>query len=193
MQTRKNFSAIRLHDPAIDWVAVDAAGDDVGAKYAMDRDLTLIHDPEHDVSRVHEGERLMVFTCRRLTRPQVQKFVSSATTEEDRWVKAFQCGVVRIDLPNGTVYTPDWIARGALCMPEKDLVALEEEHGLETNDILDIGMQISRRSDVPFDSTPSFPVPPWLLRAWAAASLRSAVRSRAAALQSNSEAKAPTP
>lgn len=193
MQTRKPFTAIRLHDPAIDWVAVDASGPDAGAKYATERDLALIYDPGNGVARVHAGERLTLFTCRRLTRPQVQKFVSSATTDEDRWVKAFQCGVVRIEFPDGTVYEPEWIARGALCMPEKDLVALEEAHGFETNDILDIGMQISRRSDVPFDCTPSFPVPPSLLHGWAAASARSVVRSLAAAPPSSAEAKDTTP
>jgi hypothetical protein len=193
MQTRTPFTAIRLHDPAIDWRAVDASGPDAAAKYAMERDVALIYDPKADVNLCHPGDKPVIFTCRRLTRPQVQKFVSSATTDEDRWVKSFQCGVVRIEFPDGTVYEPEWITRGALCMSEKDLVALEEAHGFETNDILDIGMQISRRSDVPFDCTPSFPVPPWSVHAWAVASLRSAERSRAAALLSNSEAKAPSP
>ena len=130
METRKTFDAIRLHDPAIDWAAVDASHPDAAARYAKERDLSLIYDPEKGVELVHAGAKPVLFTCRRLTRPQVQKFVSAAVTEEDRWVKAFQCGVVAVRFADGSLYQPEWIGKGALHMSEGELTAFEEARNL---------------------------------------------------------------
>jgi len=208
-ESRKVFEAIRISDPAIDWVRMamppmvekpctDCPADGLAACATCGGERTirdLAYEP-HDINSFRnlretaeqkhrrliffEGERPVLFRFRRLTRPQIQKFVATATNEVERAIFAFRAGVVEIQRPGEPAFKPEWISRGALVMDEPELRDLEEG-GLDWSDEVDIGDQILSTSDVPFGSTPSWRVPQPLVRVWAAAYLRSAERSQSAA------------
>lgn len=153
------------------------------ARFAIERDLAKL--------RFFEGQAPTVYVYRRLSRPQRQKFVSLATSYEDRCIRAFQAGVIEIRFPGRPAYRPTWLGRAALSMDEKELTSLEEQHGLEPIDLIDIGAQVLARSDVPFDCSPTFPVPPSSVDAWAAVQRRSAARNRTGARPTSGAPKGP--
>jgi hypothetical protein len=181
----RTFETIVLHDPAIDWEAVGRARQMAApeAEFATSRDMRLLSEDgvsEHGPYLTHPGMSPTIYRYRRITRPQLQKFVSLAGSTEDRFIRAFQAGVVEITCPDRPVYAPKWISKGALVMDEKELTALERELGIEWAALLDIGSQILTRSTVPFDCAPRFPVPPSSVDAWAAVSARTAARNQTA-------------
>lgn len=153
------------------------------ARFAIERDVNRL--------RFFDGERPTIFVYRRLTRPQFQKWVSLATSHEDRCIRAFQAGVIEIRWPDRPAYRPAWLGRAALNMDEKELVALEQEYGVDRLDEIDVGIQILARSDVPLDCTPVFPVPPSSVDAWAAVQRRSAARNRTGARPTSGAPKGP--
>jgi hypothetical protein len=154
-------------------------------KFCTERDLEKV------LRHTFPGAKPVVFTYRRLTTPQRQKWVSLATSYEDRCVRAFQAGVIAIEFPDAPKYVPRWLSKGALTMDDKELREVEEEHGIEWPDLLDIGSQVLARSDVPLDCTPSFPVLPSSVDAWVAVQRRCAERRAIAAPPSSDARKAP--
>lgn len=178
-ESRRVFEAIRVHDPAIDWERMRTAEEPLDM--AGFRQLREPDEKRHARLILFEGEQVMRFRYRRLTRPQFQNWISTATNEQDRAIKAFQAAIVEIAPPGAPVVRPEHLSRGALVMSEQDLREIEEQLGLEWFDLVDVGDQILSRSEVPLDCTPRWRVPPSLVPVWVAAYLRSAERSQGAA------------
>lgn len=100
-QSSRPFDVVRCYDPAID----DALGR-MRAEYAIHRDISKL--------RFREGEKPIVFKCRRLTRQQRRR-CQEASSDAARNELAFAFGVLEIrDLPINAerpelgvqVYTP---------------------------------------------------------------------------------------
>lgn len=167
------FDTVRIYDPAIDWSRSACKAVD----YARDRDASKL------VAR--DGHQMTVFRYQRLTRSQWLSFVSRGTSDEDKAVRAFQCGVREISLPS-SLWRPEGVARpDFVAMGEPELDALEDRFEIGLCDLVEVGTVVMTRSMLPFGYAPRFQVPPLSLGVWAAASRLSAEQSQAGVAQSN--------
>jgi hypothetical protein len=201
MDHRKTFTVVRLWDPAIDWEAMkrppivgydlreDGSEDEDRPRFAYEPTTELIYSMGRDVDRLvyKPGERPFFFKYQRLTRQQMLSMVARGVTQEEKRVRAFQCGVVEVIAPDGSAWKPRNAKRaGFTTMEEADLDALEREHGIGWTDLQEVGEIVLTRSDLPLGCEPHFVAPPSSVAAWAAESRRSAERSRTAAAPSSS-------
>lgn len=176
MEHRKTFDVVRFYDPAIDWRSTPVEPVD----YARDRDLTKL------VMRA--GCEPILFRYQRLTRRQWLSWVSRASSDEERHVRAFSAGVCEVVIDGrvwrpGDADRPDFVA-----MSEADLDQLESAYGIGYADLQEIGSVVLTRSQLPFGFAPRYPVLPSSVAVWVAASRLSAERSATGAAPSSTRA-----
>lgn len=174
-QTSKRFTTARLYDPAIlPWAEARGTGTRL-LEWARDS-----RDPAKLV--LHPGAKLMLFTCLRLTRDRFS-WVESATSDVERCLRAFQCGVIEVQRPNGETWRPAGFNKPG------DFTGLSDDELdlFDPCDHVEIGGVILERSRVPFDYAPRYTVRRSSVDVWEAV-LRhlSAAPSPDAAAQSSS-------
>lgn len=139
---------VRIYDSAIDVLNSETL------EYARTRDVSLL--------KFLPGKEPTRFKYRRLSRDQVLKYVDTAATENEKFVRAFACGVSRVDnYREGQSWEPAQVPGKSwtLCS-DRDLDAF----GL--SDLIEIGAVIYQESTGPLDSAPTYQLPQVSVRVW---------------------------
>lgn len=117
-------------------------------------------DQEHLV--IKEGAQPTVYHLRRVPRSLVTKWIQSATTMNESYVRAFECALVKVEnLVDDTgkvipVWEPKWVTN----KDTTPVLTNEELDLFHPDDVFEIGHLAWERCFLRPGSDPSYPVPP---------------------------------
>ena len=148
--------AARIYDPAF---RTDATACAVYGRTREESDMPL-RDP---------GTPPVWFHYRRLTRSQVYRYVEAAPTDSEKLVRAFQCGVVKVEGGPWGTWAPAEATR-----QDHDRMADDELDAFGLADLEEIGAVVLWDSKRPKDLKGGFALAPSSAQVWDAAAYPSA-------------------
>ena len=146
----------RIYDPALKQDALACA------HYGRTRDEADLPLRDPDMPPVW-------FHYRRLTRSQVYRFVEVAPTDQEKLVRAFQCGIVKVEGGEHGTWSPVEAKR-----EDFDRMSEEELDAFGPCDLEEIGAVILWDSKRPKDCGGGFQLAPGSVQVWDAVAYRSA-------------------
>ena len=167
---RETLTLVSFTDPALH------ASESTTAElldWAWDR-KTKTRESTREALKIPAGHDPMLFSFRRLRRKVLHQFVESATTDAERFERAFMAAITKVE---GGRFSEPWVPTGA---DESSFVAMSEDE-LEDNFSLaearDVGQWIYAHSVLGKGSAPRLRPLPSSLAAFDAHGPRSAVQS----------------